>query len=231
MFFFDSGYLLFVMIPALIISGVTQLIIRRAYSRWRQEPNSQQLTGVETARRLIQQFNLGDIRLEGVQQELGDHFSPREGVVRLSPSVAQQPSVASMAIAAHEFGHVQQYAHNSPLIAARGFILPVAQHGSGISIILIFAGMLLNLAGLAMVGLIFFGFTTLFAILTLPVELDASRRAMRMMEQSGLLATDHDRKGAKAVLRAAALTYVGAMVISILNFAYYAMLISGMSRD
>jgi Zn-dependent membrane protease YugP len=95
---------------------------------------------------------------------------------------------------------------------------------------LILIGFLMNVAGLAWLGLIFFGFTTMFSILTLPIELDASRRALNMMEKSGLLATRDDRDGARAVLRAAALTYVGAMVISILNFAYYAMLISGMGR-
>ena len=231
MFFFNSGYFLFVLIPALLISGVTQMMIRRAYSKWSQEPNSRNMTGVDAARTLMQQFNLGNVRLEGVQQEMGDHFSPREGVVRLSPGVARQPSVASMAIAAHEFGHVQQYSQSSPLIAARSFILPVAQYGGGLSGILIIAGLFMNFVGLAWLGLALFGFTTLFAILTLPIELDASRRAMNMMEQSGMLATREDRQGAKAVLRAAALTYVGAMVISILNFAYYAMLVSGMNRD
>lgn len=229
MFYFDGNYLLCVLLPALIISGVTRMMISNAYGKWRQAPNSRSITGAQTAQLLMRNFGL-DVRLEGVQQELGDHFDPRTGIVRLSPGVANQPSVASMAIAAHEFGHVQQWAQGSALIKARGFILPVAQYGGGLSVILIFAGIFLNFIGLAWLGLFFFGMTTLFAILTLPIELDASRRAMNMMEQAGLLVTHDDRNGARAVLRAAALTYVGAMVISILNFMYYAMLISGMGR-
>lgn len=231
--FFNSSYFLIVMIPALIISGVTQLMIRRAYSKWRQVPNGRNLSGVDTARFLMQQYGL-NVQLQSVQQELGDHFSPQEGVVRLSPGVANQPSIASMAITAHEFGHVQQYAEKSILISAREFIIPGVKIGSQFSTIMIIAGLILGITGLGWVGVGLFALTTLFSILTLPVELDASRRALKMLDQGGVFVTAEDRKGAQAVLRAAALTYVGAMVISILNLAYYAMLVSGSgsrSRD
>ena len=154
--FFDSTYLLCVLVPTLIISGVTQWMIRSAYSKWSKEPNSRRVNGVDTSRAIMQQFSL-NVRLEGVQQELGDHFSPNEGVVRLSPGVAGQPSVASMAIAAHEFGHVQQYAEKSVLIGARSFILPVAQYGGSLSTILIMAGLILQFTGLAWIGVLLFG--------------------------------------------------------------------------
>lgn len=220
-------YLLFILLPSLLISGATRLFIKRAYGKWNQVPNGRNMNGVDTARFIMQQYNL-NVNLEGVPQELGDHFSPKEGIVRLSPSVAQQPSVASMAIAAHEFGHVQQYAQNSPLIAVRGFILPVAQYGGSLSTWLIIAGFVVSfLQPLQIIGLLLFGATTLFTILTLPVELDASRRAMKMMDDAGMFASAEDRKGTRAVLTAAALTYVGAMVISILNLAYWAMLVFG----
>lgn len=221
-------YIFLVLLPALLISGATRLFINRTYGKWSQVPNGRNITGVDAARHIMQQYHLS-VNLEGTQQKLGDHFSPREGVVRLSPNVAQQPSVASMAIAAHEFGHVQQYSQNSPLIAARGFIMPVAQYGGGISTWLIIGGLVINFTGLAWLGVLLFAFTTLFSILTLPIELDASRRAMKMMDDSGMFAGPEDRSGSRAVLTAAALTYVGAMVISILNLAYWAMIVSGSS--
>jgi Zn-dependent membrane protease YugP len=227
MYFFNSGYFLFVMIPALLISALAQATVSSAYSKWRKRANSGHLTGADVARQFSRAYGF-QVNLEGTPKELGDHFDPRTGVVRLSPTVARDPSVASMAIAAHEFGHVQQYAQNSPLIAARGFIMPVAQFGSTLSFILIILGMMLNAFGLAMIGVILFAFTTLFSVLTLPIELDASRRALKMLEENGMLITHEDRSGARAVLRAAALTYVAALLISILNLVYYAMLVSGM---
>ncbi len=230
MVFFNSGYFLFVMIPALILSGLAQMAVRGAYNKWSKARNGSNVTGADVARQFTQFYGF-NVRLEGVRQQLGDHFDPRSGVVRLSPGVAQQPSIASMAIAAHEFGHVQQYAQGSILIQMRSFILPVAQFGSYAAYILILAGLLLNFAGAAWLGLILFFFTTLFSVLTLPVELDASRRAMKMLEETGLIVSREDKSGARAVLRGAALTYVAAMAVSILNFAYYAMLVSGMSRD
>ena len=230
MYFFNSGYFIFVMIPALIISGWAQMKVKGAYAKWSKERNSGNLTGTDVARRLVQAYGFG-VSLEGTPNELGDHFDPRSGIVRLSPGVAQQPSIASMAIAAHEFGHVQQYAQGSVLIKARGLILPVAQYGSYLSYIFIIMGLLIHIAGFAWIGLGLFFFTTLFSVLTLPVELDASRRAMKMMEESGMLLSQQDRSGASAVLRAAAYTYVAAMAVSILNFIYYAMLVSRTFRD
>lgn len=227
--YFSSEYLLCVMLPALVLSGLAQLYVQTAYATWSKRANASNINGVQTAQQLMMLYGL-NVSLERTQQQLGDHFDPSSKVVRLSPAVASQPSVASMAIAAHEFGHVQQYAHNSPLIAVRGFIVPVAQIGSQFSMVLIIAGLLLNLTALALVGLLLFGGAVLFSILTLPVELDASRRAMNMLEGAGLLVTQDDRRGTQAVLRAAAFTYVAAMVVAILNFAYYAMLVLGSGR-
>lgn len=218
-----------VLLPTLLISGATRFFINRTYGKWSQIPNGRNITGVDAARHIMQQYQLS-VNLEGTPQQLGDHFSPREGVVRLSPNVAQQPSVASMAIAAHEFGHVQQYSQSSPLIAVRSFILPVAQYGGGISSWLIIGALVIGLTELAWLGVLLFAATTLFSILTLPIELDASRRAMKMMDDGGMFAGPEDRKGSRAVLTAAALTYVGAMVISVLNLAYWAMVVSGASR-
>jgi Zn-dependent membrane protease YugP len=228
--FIDPSYIIFVLLPTLVLSGLASLYVRSAYKKWSQRGNSSGVTGVETARQLMRQYNLS-VSLEGTDQQLGDHFDPRSEIVRLSPGVANQPSVAAMAIAAHEFGHVQQYADDSILIAARSVVLPVAQFGSGASYFLILIGVLTNLTGLAWLGVLLFGAAVLFSVLTLPIEIDASRRAMKMLEGAGLIQTAEDRSGARAVLIAAASTYLAAMVTSLLTLAYYAMLVTGASRD
>ncbi|NJL93342.1 MAG: zinc metallopeptidase [Anaerolineae bacterium] len=227
MIFFDPLYIMVVMLPALVLSGLAQLAIRSAYNKWSQVANSSNATGNETARVLMRSFNLGNTALSETPDPLGDHFDPRENIVRLSTDVARRPSVAAMAIAAHEFGHVQQYAERSPLIAARTFILPVAQFGSSGAFILILLGLFLNIFAFSLLGLLLFGAGVLFSVLTLPVEIDASRRAMRMLDSAGLLRTVEDRRGAQAVLTGAALTYLAAMTVALLNFAYYAMLVFG----
>lgn len=227
MFFFDSGYLLFVFLPTLVISGLTQLFIRNAYSKWGQTPNSRNVNGVGTAQAIMQNYGLGHVRLQGAQGKLADHYSPREQVVRLSPQVANQPSVASMAIAAHEFGHVQQWSSQSLLIGAREFLVPGVRFGSGAALWLIILGLFMNFTGLALIGLGLFGLAVLFSILTLPIEIDASRRALKMLNDMGFLVTEEDRRGARSMLTAAALTYVGAMVVSIITFLYYASLVMG----
>lgn len=227
--FFNSGYLLFVMLPALILSGLAQAWVSSAYRKWKQRPNGAGVNGVRVAELISRNYGF-DVHLEGTNNELGDHFDPTNKVVRLSPVVARDASIASMAISAHEFGHVQQYATGSALIKARMAILPVARYGSNFAYILILLGLFMQVAGLAWLGLGLFFFVTLFSVLTLPVELDASRRAMKMLEELNLLQTREDRDGAQAVLRAAAFTYLAAMFVAILNFAYYAMLVSNMSR-
>ena len=226
MFYFNPNYMIFVMLPALIISGLAQMYLRGTYSTWKQRANSRHMNGRDTAQALMRQYKL-NASLYVVDQELGDHFDPRNQSVGMSRDIAMQPSVAAMAVAAHEFGHVQQYAQNSPLIAARSFIMPVAQFGSQGAFILIIAGLLMDFFALAFLGLILFGAAVLFSILTLPVEFDASRRALKMLDGAGLLVTQDDHRGAQAVLRAAALTYVAGTAVAILNFAYYAILILG----
>jgi hypothetical protein len=148
----------------------------------------------------------------------------------MSPDIATLPSVASMAVAAHEFGHVQQYAENSPLIRARMAILPVAQLGSQAWSLLVIGGLILNFLPLSLIGLLLFGAVVMFSILTLPVEFDASRRGLKMLSEMGLMRTQQDRSGAQAVLRAAAMTYVVSTFIAILTLAYYAMLILDSNR-
>lgn len=218
---FDSSYILLVFIPTLIISFAVQLYLRSSYSKWSKVRNSNNLTGTQVSEVLFNRTTLADIPVQVVPGQMTDHFDPRANVVRLSQGTATQPSVASMAIAAHELGHVQQYQTGSALIKARNFLVPAVQFSPTISYIAIFAGLMLNITGLVWVGVAFFALMVLFTILTLPVEFDASRRAMNMLSESGLMQSAEDRRGAKAVLRAAALTYVAAAITSILQLLYF----------
>jgi len=217
-------YIFLVLLPALVLGGLAQLYLRSTYGKWKRVANSSNMNGVQTACTLMRQYGL-NVSLERVYQELGDHYNPQTQSVGMSPDIADLHSIASMAVAAHEFGHVQQYAERSPLIQARTLILPVAQIGSNFAYILIFAGLMLNFTGLSFLGLLLFAGAVLFSILTLPVEFDASRRAMKMLEGANLIQTKDDRRGVQAVLTAAALTYVAGTVVAILNLAYYAMLV------
>jgi Zn-dependent membrane protease YugP len=228
--FFSSSYILYVFLPTLLITGLAQLWVRNAYNKWSQIGNSSRVNGMDTAQALMSRAGIRRVGLEVTQGQMSDHFDPRDETVRLSEGVARQPSIASMAIAAHEFGHVQQHQENSPLMALRTMLVPAATLGPQIGFGMIFLGLILNAFGLAVIGLILFAGTTVFTFVTLPVELDASRRAMKLLNTAGLIQSEQDREGAHAVLRAAAFTYVAAVATSLLTLLYYAMLIFGGGR-
>lgn len=227
--FFDTNYLLLVALPAMILSGLAQWYVRSNYSKWSQVKNGRSVTGADVGQGLIRQYGL-QASLATTPQELGDHYDPSSGVVRLSPGVSSQPSIASMAIAAHEFGHVQQHNQRSPLIALRSFLIPAVQFAPSLSYMMIIGGLIMNFAGLAWLGVGLFGISVLFMVLTLPVEIDASTRAMKMLNEGGYFTSEQDRQGARQVLTAAALTYIAAAITSILTLLYYISLISSSSR-
>jgi Zn-dependent membrane protease YugP len=230
MFFFDPTYIILVFVPTLIITGLAQMWVKSAYQKWSGVGNSRRVTGYDTAEILIRQGGLQRVGLNVTPGELTDNFDPSSGVVNLSQDVARQASVAAMAITAHEFGHVQQHQQHSPLMAVRTMLVPSAMWGPRIGFALIFIGLILNFTGLALVGLILFAGTTLFTVVTLPVELDASRRAMILLRETGLIQSEQDAQGARAVLTAAAFTYVAAVATSLLTLLYYAMIVFGGNR-
>lgn len=239
--FLDSNYLLLVLLPTLVLSGLAQLFVRSAYSKWSKVGNSTGLNGVEVAARLnrstiLNPVQIGESMQGGAYQpaavapvrvgesrggELSDHFDPGSNTVNLSRGVATQPSVASMAIVAHEFGHVQQFQQKSPLIAARQFLVPAVRFSPMLAGTLIVAGFIFRFTGLIYVGIAFFGLTVLFMLLTLPVEIDASRRGLKLLAEAGLMQTDEDRSGSRTVLTAAATTYIAAAVTALLQLLYY----------
>lgn len=161
------------------------------------------------------------IKLTRTPGQMTDHYDPRSRTVRLSDGVATRPSVSAMAIVAHELGHAQQHENNSFLITMRNLLVPAVNFSSPLAYVCIFFGFLFNLAGLVTLGIFFYAVMVLFTFVTLPVEFDASRRGLQLLDQSGLMRADTDRQGSRQVLRAAALTYVAAAVTAVLNLLYY----------
>jgi Zn-dependent membrane protease YugP len=218
------------MIPAFILMLITQWYVSSAYKRWSQVPNQRRISGSEAVKRLISSAGLYDIQVEQVRGRLSDHYDPRKKTLRLSPTVAQNASVASLAIAAHELGHAQQDQEDYFLLRLRAAMVPVVNIGSYLGWILILAGLLFNLLDLAWLGLIVFSGGAIFALATLPVEINASARARQMLTTSGLIYTEEERRGMNTVLNAAALTYVAGLVTAIMQLLYFASMITGRRR-
>ncbi len=224
MFYFDTTYLLFIFLPILALSLGVQIYLKSTFGRWSRVRNSSGLDGVSTGQALFARTDLKEIPLQRTHGSLTDNFDPRAQVVNLSDPVAGTPSVAAMAVVAHELGHVQQYQQKSALMGARNFLVPAVRFSPMISYIAIFAGLIFANASWApaalWIGVIFFALLVLFSILTVPVEINASRRGIAMLRQAGLLKTDSDAQGSKAVLTAAALTYLAAAVGAVLQLLY-----------
>lgn len=228
--FFDINYLIY-MIPAFILMGITSWYVRHAYSKWSRIRASSGLTGVDATRRLISMNGLTGLQIQGTPGQMTDHYDPRNNTLFLSEGVANVPSVAALAIAAHELGHAQQDAEEYFPMRLRGLLVPMVNIGSNLGWILIVAGLLLNFTGLAWLGVLVFSGGAVFALATLPVEFDASARAKRMLANSGIIQTDEEMRGVNNVLNAAALTYVAGLVTAIMQVLYYVSLVSGRSRD
>jgi len=221
MFYIDPVYFWWVFIPTLLLSLGVQLYLNSTFSKWKKVRNHVDMNGAQVAQQLFAKTDLKSVKLVGTPGEMSDHFDPRKNVVGLSKTVATQPTVASMAIAAHELGHVQQYQTGSGLIKMRNLLLPALRFSPIVSYIAIFFGFYMNMVGLIWVGIIFFGIMVLFSILTLPVEFDASKRGIKLLDEAGLLANPQDEKGAKQMLRAAGMTYLAAAITSVLQLLYY----------
>ena len=216
--YFNPSYFIFV-IPPLLLGLWAQMKVKGAYAKWTQVRNRRGLTGLDAANVIIPQEGL-QVSIEGIPGQLTDHYDPRSKKLRLSQGVARQPSVAALAIVAHELGHALQDSQGYAPLKLRGAIVPAVQVSSWVGPILFFIGLFFNLMQLAWVGVIFFGAGVVFALITLPVEFNASRRALGLL-QTYQLADGEELKGAKAVLDAAALTYVAALIQSLATMLYY----------
>ncbi len=227
---FSSSYFLLVFIPAIVLSLGAQFLVSNAFGKWTKVRIRAGLTGEQAARRIIQAACLQGVQLEGIAGVRTDHFDPTSNVVRMSQDVATTPSVAAMAVVAHELGHAQQYAEKSIFIQMRSFLVPAMQFSPMISYVLILIGLLLNVTGFLQLGILFYGVVVAFMLLTLPVGIDASMRDLRLLNASGLMQDTEDVSGSRQVLTAAALTYVAAAVTALLNLLYYVSLLNGRRR-
>lgn len=228
--YFNPLYLCFAM-PALLLGMFAQWRVKSAYSQWSQVRTGRGLSGSQVARYLLDSQGLRDVRIEETQGFLSDHYDPTSKTLRLSPEVYRTPSVAAAGIAAHEMGHALQHARGYAPLALRSAMVPTVQLGSMLGPLVFMAGLLLNFSGLAWVGVLLFAAATLFAVVTLPVEFDASNRAKALLLEQGIL-IPQEREGVDKVLNAAALTYVAGALQSVSTLLYYVfMLVGGRSRD
>lgn len=234
---FPPSYLILVMIP-MLLCGIASWRTRSIFNKYSRLGTSRGLTGAQVAQAILDRNNISDVRIEQVSGFLSDHYDPSSKVLRLSSEVYNGYSMAAVGVAAHEVGHaIQDAKHYSPLVARSGLV-PFERIGSNVGIYMIFGSMMLggatNVLGaqLAWIGLALFSLGTLFAFVTLPVEFDASRRALETLK-TGALVSPEELNGARRVLSAAALTYVAAAVASLASLLYYAIQLGliGRSRD
>lgn len=229
MYLFHDPLYLILALPALLLGLWAQYKVRSSYGKWSQVANERGLTGQAAARELLQVSGLHRVSLEGTPGELSDHYDPRSKVLRLSQAVAHGRSVAALGIVAHEVGHALQDARGYAPLRLRNAIVPGVRLGTWLGPILFFVGLLLQSLSMTNLGLLLFSLAAVFALVTLPVELNASRRAMALLSSHGLVSRPQ-MDGVRAVLGAAALTYVAALLQAVSQLLYFAMLAAGMRR-
>ncbi|WP_270563677.1 zinc metallopeptidase [Clostridium beijerinckii] len=210
--FFDPTMIL--LVPAIIISFWAQSKINSAYSKYSQVRTINGYAGQQVARMMLDEAGLFDVRIELINSKLGDHYDPTSKILRLSPEVYSGASISSAGIAAHEVGHALQHKERYAPLVIRNSIVPVVNIGSNVSWMLFFVGILLGFKGLTTLGIILFSGVVIFQLITLPVEFDASTRALNILKSRGILYGD-ETKSAQKVLDAAAMTYVAATLMAV----------------
>ncbi len=226
--FFNPLYLLFAL-PGLLLGFYAQARVKSAFAKYERVRSATGMTGAQAARRILDSNGLHSVTVERVNGFLSDHYDPSHKVLRLSPQVYDTPSLAAVGVAAHEAGHAIQDKERYPALALRSALVPSVQIGGWVGPLIFFVGLSLNTT-LAWIGLILFGLTAVFALVTLPVEFDASRRAKQLLVGQGILAPQ-EIQGVNAVLDAAALTYVAAAIQAVMTLAYYAYILLGRRRE
>lgn len=233
---YGGGYLsyLIFMLPALLLGLWAQAKVSGTFNKYNRINNSRNMTGAQAARMVLDQNGLSYVRIEHVNGRLTDHYDPRDNVIRLSSAVHDSTSIGAIGVACHEAGHAVQHAEEYAPIRLRNAIIPVCNLGSAVGPIMIMIGCLFagSRFGLSLVffGILLFSLVAVFQLVTLPVEFDASSRALKVIGNSGMF-TDADYRGAKKVLKAAAMTYVAALITTIMQILYYVIRIFGSRRD
>ncbi len=217
----------------MIFSMVAQFRVNSTFQKYSRVANSRGFTGADVARQMLESAGIRDVCVERIAGNLTDHYDPSHKILRLSEAVYDSQSVAALGVAAHETGHAIQHAENYSFLWARSAMVPCTNLGSKLSIPLVIIGLLINSGWsyyLMLAGIVLFSFTVLFTLVTLPVEFDASRRALHMLEGQNYL-YDSELSGAKKVLTAAAMTYVAAAATAIVNLLRLLSLVSSRNRD
>ena len=228
----DIYYVLLV-VPAFILALWAQFRVKRAYKKWSAVRNSRGLTGAQAASRVLYEHGITNVRIERISGTMTDHYDPRDNVIRLSEGVYDSPTVSAVGIACHEAGHAVQHAKDYTPIRVRNAILPACNIGSRIGLPMAILGLFIWRTGIGeylfWAGILLYALVAVFQLVTLPVEFNASRRALRAIDGSGMLAGEEYR-GAKQVLTAAALTYVAALAVSLANLLRLILSVTGRKR-
>ena len=230
-FFYGTDiYYWIVLIPAMLLAGIAQIRVSTTFNRWSKVASSRGLTGARAAEAVLRFHGVYDVRIERVSGRLSDHYDPQSNVIRLSDSVYGVNSVAAVGVAAHEAGHAVQYAQGYGPIRVRSAIIPLSNIGSQLSIVFILIGLFLYSQTLFGIGVLLFSVAVVGQLVTLPVEFNASHRAIVTLE-SGDFLDNQELKGAKKVLSAAAMTYVAALVVSLAQLLRFVLAFSSRRRD
>lgn len=214
--YWPDYYYIILVVPALILSVIAQIGVKGTYKRYSGILNSRGLTGAAAAQKVLAFYGIYNVRIEQVSGKLTDHYDPRANVIRLSSGVYSGSSIAAVGVACHEAGHAAQHAQNYVPIKIRNAILPVANIGSSAGIYLAIIGYFLGFSILVNIGIVLFAFVVLFQLVTLPIEFNASSRAIKVIDETGLLDVE-EQIGAKKMLAAAAMTYVASLLVSIMS--------------
>ena len=225
--YIDSWYIILV-VPAMLLAFWAQINVNSTFSRYSKVTAPSGMTGAESARRVLEANGVVGVRIERISGNLTDHFDPKTNTIRLSENVYDATTVSAVGVAAHEAGHAVQYAVGYSPMKLRAAIIPATNIGSQLAMPLVLLGLILSSAMLVDIGILAFSMSTLFQLVTLPVEFNASRRAVATLESSCV--SDTEVKGAKAVLRAAALTYVAALAVSLASLLRLILLFGGRNR-
>lgn len=230
---FDITYVVLVL-PFVILSIWASFRVKSTFRRYSQQLSTRHITGAQAAQKVLSANGVTGVRIERVSGELTDHYDPRANVIRLSQDVYNSTSTAAIGVACHEAGHAVQYAHDYGPIKLRAAIIPVTNIGSKLAMPLILIGLLLNFAAdfsyiLVYLGIACFGLSLLFQLVTLPVEFNASRRAMEAIRESGIL-TEQEQRGARKTLSAAAMTYVAATAVALVQLLRLILIFGGRGR-
>ena len=229
-FFFYDYYYLVLVVPAMLLALWAQHKVNSTYDKYARVRSSRGITAAQVARSILNDNGLGDIPVEQVAGNLTDHYDPRARVVRLSDSVYGSSSIAAIGVAAHEVGHACQHASHYAPLTLRNAIIPVTNIGSKLSIPLILIGLLLGSDTLAVFGVLLFSLVAVFQLITLPVEFNASSRALRTLGDRDILAGE-ELTGARKVLSAAAMTYVAALAVSLAQLLRLVLIVGGRRRN